>query len=362
MKIQGFFSIIFLFAGYLPAGATAQSSVITSGKDTLQNISTQVAVGFSSPENSDPLSVAFTANERPDITAHYSSLDLWIKIKIANHSPATLKKLLYFGSPLAGGLTLYQEKALSAPVRSGPGLPLAQRAAPVRLSGFELILNPNEETLYYIKRSSHHALSSPLFLADPVTAEKNESQAQSIFFFYLGGILSLVIYNFSLGLFTTQKDHLIYALFAGSFGLTTMALHGFLDTYLLVNSRIVFSNYLMFFSSLSLLSASLFVKRFLSVGRNFALGFWGLRLIMGLSLVAMAASFFAADFRNLYFFGYWIDLSIAGGILFFIYCGAHALLKRQRTRSAITVWSEFFPTTWQTPSEACSSIPNVLAS
>lgn len=319
-----------LCAAILLTGAAAQSSVMTSYKETLQNITPQVEVGFSSAENSDPLSVSFAANEKTDLVAHYSSRDLWVKLKVVNQSATPLRKLLYFTSPLAGTLTLYRESDRST-TRSGPGLPLTQRAVPVRLGGFELNLNPQEEALYYMKRSSHHALSSQLFLADPVAAEKMESQARSIFFFYLGGILSLVLYNFSLGLFTTQKDHLIYALFAGSFGITTMALHGVLDTYLFANSRIVFSNYLMFFSSLSLFSASLFVQRFLSVGRNFAIGFWGLRLIMGLSLVSLVASFFAADYHNLSFFGYWIDLCIGGGILFFIYCGAHALLKRQLT-------------------------------
>ncbi|MNK89587.1 Histidine protein kinase DivJ [compost metagenome] len=44
----------------------------------------------------------------------------------------------------------------------------------------------------------------------------------------------------------------------------------------------------------------------------------------------LAASLFAPDLNEvLFIFGYWIDFSIAGAIVFYIYCGLHSLLKHR---------------------------------
>nr|BFD66004.1 hypothetical protein HAGR004_10260 [Bdellovibrio sp. HAGR004] len=149
-----------------------------------------------------------------------------------------------------------------------------------------------------------------------------------IFYFYLGGIFALVVYNLLMGLVTHQKDHLSYSLFAASFGATALVLHGVVDTYIWPEAPFIFSNYLMFFSSLTLFAASLFVGRFLNIKKDFAVGYWGVRLFQALSAVTMVASFFAPQQRGLFFFGYWIDLSIATGIVFFVYCGFYSLYRQ----------------------------------
>ncbi len=282
--------------------------------------------GTSAHEVHDPRQVQFKDVAESELKLSYSDQDLWIQFRLKNQSELPLQKVLWLNSPLAGKLTLMKES--SPPQRSGPGYPLPERAYPSRLGTFTISLEPHEEALFHLKRSSHHALNAQVMVASPQELEKMEGAAKAIFFFYLGGILSLVIYNFMLGLFTTQKDHLIYSFFAASFGTTAMVLHGVFDTYLWPQTHFVFSNYLMFFSSLSLFSASLFVGRFLNIKKDFALGYWGLRIFCGLALVTMAVSFFAPQFASLYVFGYWIDLSIAAGILFFIFCGIYVLIRQ----------------------------------
>ncbi|KHD87387.1 MAG: histidine kinase [Bdellovibrio sp. ArHS] len=285
----------------------------------------QLSTGVSSPQATNPSEVIFADQSAPDLAMGYSAEDLWIRVTLFNDSDSVEKKILYLDSPLAGRLSLYGADGIEQ--ISGPGVPLQDRLYHSRLGAFPLELKPRSEEVLYLKRDSHHALSGRVVIEDESTFLKNEMTAKAIFFFYIGGILSLVIYNFFVGLSTSQKDHLSYAVFAFSFGVTAMVLHGVFDTYLFPQGHFVFSNYLMFFSSLTLLSATLFVRRFLNIGRSFWVGYYGTILFCGLALVTVFVSFFAPKHRELFVFGYWIDLSIAGAILFFIFCGFYSLIK-----------------------------------
>ncbi|MBV2168227.1 MAG: histidine kinase, partial [Bdellovibrio sp.] len=297
--------VLSLSAHLICFAANAQTPIALAQDESSKNITFFLRSGTSAHGVQDPRLVQFKDLHESELKLSYSDQDLWIQFRLKNNSEFPLQKVLLLDSPLSGKLTLIKES--SPPAHSGPGYPLSERAYPSRLGAFAISLEPHEDALFYLKRSSHHALNAHVMIATPQEVEKMEGTAKAIFFFYLGGILSLVIYNFMLGLFTTQKDHLIYSLFAASFGTTAMVLHGVFDTYLWPQANFVFSNYLMLFSSLSLFSASVFVGRFLNIKKDFALGYWGLRVYCGLSLVTMGVSFFAPHFPSLYIFGYWID-------------------------------------------------------
>lgn len=290
------------------------------------DITSQVQMGEAAASVNDPAAVVFHSSGLKDLSSGYTDQDQWFKFTLHNNQNLELSKVIYFDAPLMGRLYL-QKQGEDCQLSSGPGLPLNERALQSRLGAFPVRLAPLESATYFIKRDSHHALNTRVFVADPADLEHQDDLSRTIFYFYLGGIFSLVVYNLLLGLFTTQKDHLSYSFFAASFGVTALVLHGVFDSYLIPNSRFVFSNYLMFFSSVSLFSASLFVERFLSIKKEFAVGYWGLRVFAALSVVTMVGSLFAPTYRELFFLGYLIDVSISAAILFFIFCGFYSLLR-----------------------------------
>lgn len=290
------------------------------------DLTPNIRLGVGPTSINDPKQIQFGSETHSSLQQGYSADDPWFQIKITNNSDEPLDKILYFDSPQVGRLTLWQNGKYR-PQYSGPGYPLEMRAYPSRLGAFHIQLGPQEDGIFYIKRDVHHALNTKVFLTDESEYQQQESAARTIFFFYIGGILALVIYNFFLGVFTTEKDYLYYAFFAGSFGSTALVLHGVIDTYIFPNQYIVFSNYLMFFSSLTLLAACLFVQRFLNITQEFAMGFWGLRVFKVMALVPMIASYWVPSHRELFFLGFWIDISIALAILFFIFCGFYMLLR-----------------------------------
>lgn len=262
-----------------------------------------------------------------DVVAPYGNKDQWFKFSLTNSTENTIEKVLFLDSPLAGKLTLYRGDQKAPMMLSGPGRALAERNYRSRLGAFSVSLAPHEVDTFYLHRDGHHALNAQLKWLDQADFEKTESGFKEVFFFYVGGIFCLVVYNILLGSYTRKVDYLLYSFFAASFCLCAMSLSGMLDTYLMPNSKIVFSNYLMFFSSLTLFAAGLFVERFLSIEKEFTSGYWGIRVVRGLALVSLLASLFAASNRNLFLFGYWIDISIALGICFFIYCGFVSLIR-----------------------------------
>ncbi|MFV8250052.1 sensor histidine kinase [Bdellovibrio bacteriovorus] len=292
----------------------------------MTDITTQVQMGEAPAFVNNPADVEFAPAGVKELSRGYTIEDQWFKISLHNDHNTPQSKVLYFDAPLMGRLYL-QKQGDSLALSSGPGLPLAERAFKSRFGAFPIELGPDETATYYIKRDSHHALNTRVFLADAADLEHQDDLARTIFYFYLGGIFSLVVYNLLLGFFTTQKDHVSYSFFAASFGVTALVLHGVFDSYLLPNGKFVFSNYLMFFSSVSLFSASLFVERFLSIKKEFAVGYWGLRLFLALSVVTMVGSLFAPVYRELFFLGYLIDIAIGAAILFFIFCGFYSLIR-----------------------------------
>ncbi|UXR66062.1 sensor histidine kinase [Bdellovibrio bacteriovorus] len=293
------------------------------------DITPQVRWGEAPASLRDPLQVHYIHSDQNEINRGYTPLTQWMRIDLRNDEQHAVEKLLLFDSPLVGRLHLYQGGRLQEePLVSGPGYPLQQRQYPARLGAFLLKLEPEQEVRFYVQRDVHHALNTRVFLQTQEEAASDEAQAKMIFYFYLGGIFSLVIYNLLLGLVTHQKDYLSYSLFAASFGVTALVLHGVVDTYIWPNAPVVISNYLMFFSSLTLFAASFFVGSFLSIKKDFAVGYWGVRLFQCLAGVTMVASFFAPDQRGLFFFGYWIDISIAAAIVFFIFCGFYSLYRQ----------------------------------
>lgn len=334
----GFLFLALLFSEL--SAARENTSISVTPSVSMVDITNRIEVGQSPSNVQDPSDVVFAENDKTDLVRGYSDQDLWIRFHLKNESNEKIEKLLMMTSPLSGTLSLKKGMEPNHWSLSGSGIPLGARAYEFRWGAFPISLGPQEESDFYLRRSSHHALNTRLLLIEPVAAEKNESLAKSIFFFYLGGILSLVIYNFSIGLFTLQKDHILYSLFAASFGTTAMTVHGIMDAYLFPNSILVFSNYLMFFSSLSLIMASLFVERFLNIQQDFKIGYWGVRFFAGAAFVSLLASFFVPHFRSLYFFGYWIDISIGLAITFFIFCGIYSRQKRNY------VLANFFLLSW----------------
>lgn len=316
------FWCVFIFA----MGAFAQSEITVSGQRGVLDITSQIEVGTSHPFENDPGVIEFKSLAAPEIETGYSADDQWIRFALKNTDSVLVKKLIYVDSPLAGKLTLFNLKT-GERLQSGPGIPLQDRHFKNRLGAFLVQLEPGETIPFVLKRSAHHAFNAKVLVSDRSTADALEDRTRSVFFFYMGGIFCLVIYNLLLSFFTSRRDYLLYSLFAASFGGAAMASQGVLDTYVMPLSSGTISNYLMAFSAIAVMTSSVFAYNFLGIKKDFKVGYWGLRVFIIIGFLLLLSSPFLPGTRDLFFLGYVIDVLVGCAILFYIYCGIYVRVR-----------------------------------
>lgn len=244
----------------------------------------------------------------------YSSDPLWLRVDLENASEQRLDRILYFSSTLTGTVHLWGES--TSPLLSGSAVPVVARAIPSRLTAFPVHLEAGARKQIWLERTSHHAFSSRVFLVEANEFRNADEGTGNFLLFYFGGIVFLVIYNFLVGVFSRQKVFVYYSAFALSFALTTLAITGFLDVTFLPNATWTPSNYLMCFSSFSVLSATTFVYQFLDIKKYLPRARWGFLLILIAGSITFIAGFFAPMTQAQWFFGNLVDLVISVSTLY----------------------------------------------
>lgn len=306
---------------------TARADIGLDSISPFQEITSEVFIAEVTTDQMDFESFNYQPVSNQNIQNAYTPNALWIKLNFKNSTSQMLNKVLYFSSPLIGKIELYRPLQKKHIQISGTGFPLQGRTLQSRLGAFDISFGPNQTETFYIRRISHHSLNTKIFLADHETFQKTESRDTSVFFFYFGGILCLFLFNLIIGIYTSEKSFLLYSFFAITFGATALTLQGAMDSLILTGSMFLFSDYLMFFSSLSLISAALFVSHYLELKKILPKLNRILYWIIASAIVSLIGSFFVPFNRQLNYFGFYIDFLILTGTLFFIWCGIKAMQK-----------------------------------
>ena len=226
--------LIAIFLSFSALKAFASESVIDPKLD-FQDLTSNVetydllpgATGGSDFANF-PFSSFSTSSATPEINRGYSNSQLWLRVELSNPTQQKIDRVLYFSSPLTGAVKFHVgDHALL----SGSSVPVAQRVIRSRLTAFPVTLEPAAHQTFYIEQHSQHALASRLQIASPERFKQVDTEDASFVFFYLGGILCLIVYNLFVGLFARDPNFFYYALFSGSYVAATLALNGFLDVF-----------------------------------------------------------------------------------------------------------------------------------
>lgn len=314
------FLLIFL------SGAVSHSIEFAKGPNDVLDITSETEVSIRDPEQTDFKSFDYKPNSQVDLKLPYTSKAIWMRFRLENSSNVPLDQMLYLSSALTGNLILYKASSLDFIQKSGSSVPLKERVYAARLPVFPIHLNAGESEIFYLKRVSHHNLASKVFLSSQANFVTQEADSKAILFFYLGGILCLIVYNLFIGLYAKDLNYFFYAFFASSVAAASLNTQGFFDAYVVTDLPFTVSHYLMVFSSVGILASLIFVYRFLNIRivlPEARLGFWilggsgCLTLIYGLS-----------RFGNLQlFFGHLVDLTIVSVLFYLIACGLVAYYR-----------------------------------
>ncbi|MFN3697557.1 MAG: sensor histidine kinase [Pseudobdellovibrio sp.] len=172
---------------------------------------------------------------------------------------------------------------------------------------------------YYFFIKTHHNIDTKFEIISAEDFRNKENKFVLLLVFYVGFVLALIIYNFSIGLMTKSMAYLLYSLFSLSFLMTSIVINGVVDFYLLPNCSNFFIKHLMLFSGVSLLMATLFAQSYLQIkkvsNRLFITGF---NIIICFAIFFILASWIIEFYRSLFWIGILIDITLVGSLVYFI--------------------------------------------
>ena len=154
----------------------------------------------------------FKAIEQESIGFGYApDLNIWVKIELHNTTDRTLPRILEYSHPLATHIELYdgEEQTLLAK----EGLLQNSRHRQTLNPYFELILEPYEHKIYYLRISSISALVLRLDLWQPRAFYDHALYMRSLFTLFLGGMLIIILYNLIIYFVVKETSYLYYVLF-----------------------------------------------------------------------------------------------------------------------------------------------------
>ena len=162
--------------------------------------------------------------ERGQINLGYTDSIYWVRVPVHRQADAPEQWVLE--------LPYFQLRTVDffapgrAPVRTGSALPLESRPFLHRFFAFPLAPATVTQDHYLRVSGSSHSLSVPLVLWQERAFRANAQNTLVIQFLYFGGLLALCIYNLFLATSLRDARFLLYALFAGVFGMAMLAGNG----------------------------------------------------------------------------------------------------------------------------------------
>ena len=152
----------------------------------------------------------FSANENSLIGLGYQpSTALWIKFTLKNNSDRTITKVLEYKNTTTETIKLFDGEQ-----RKADGIIHIPSYRNSAFPSFELTLAPFEERTYYIRASSKiTALIAELILYDKELFRTQDYQHKSYLLAFFITLLTLLIFNFSILVFTRDKAYLYYVIY-----------------------------------------------------------------------------------------------------------------------------------------------------
>lgn len=319
MKLSHLIVILLIFVEAQLGWAQSTLDFPTGSEETL-DMTNQIEISVQDPSQSQFETFQYQKNASQDLKLRYTSQALWIRFRLQNPTSKPQERMLYLTSGLTGVLELYREGSVEPLQKAGSSVPFLQRSVRSRLPAFRIELASGQSQTFYLKRLSHHNLSSKVFLSTPEAFYEKEMDSKATLFFYVGGLLCLVVYNLFIGVSARDINYFYYAFFTSALALTALNMQGFIDSYMLTHQSFTASHYLMAFSSTAIVASLLFVYHFLNIPQTFPkanAGFWILGI---LGLLLFIEGIFPIE-NSQVIFGHLIDGLVVVLLCFLVTCG-----------------------------------------
>ena len=318
-----------LFILFLPT-VLLFSEILLSKTKEKEYIFTKTEIYISKIPNesfSEILNKKFKAYNKDYIKKGFSKETIWIKFKIVNNNNDYLEKVITTDNYILNSLILYTKEKKGYSKKSD-GINRTNFRTILR-PHFVVSLKPYEEKTFILKISSDSTpLNFSLLLLNKKTLYDEEFKHQLILALFFGSILTLIIYNLMIYIFSKDISYIYYVLYLSS-----------LTIYYLYYSNMLFyiigfsPNFIgIFILSFILLFIILFVKEFLNLKKyeflNKTLNFFIIFIL------------FVIIFVNKNFYPIEIIVIIYLFILFYLlFIGYYLLKKQYEARYFVIGWT-----------------------
>ncbi len=188
--------------------------------------------------------------------------DVWIKFTLHNQSDKVIEKIIEYANPLTTHINFFEISTKSA---YKDGLLQINKSRKTLNPYFEILLEPNETKIYYIKASSYiTTLIVQLNLWDIQEFYNKELKHQSILQLFFGAMFILAFYNIFIYFFTKDISYLYYVLYLVGISIHHLMYTGMAHIYLIKNEWLIYSvQYAAIFIALPVFFLALFSKTFI---------------------------------------------------------------------------------------------------
>ena len=204
------------------------------------------------------------------VTGYFTGT-VWLQILIENHSMSEIEDVLAIEYPMIDKIDFYEVvddipvKLVSTGLEKGR----SSRQLDSPYFGFNLKVPPQKTKTYLISASSKTSMSFPLKIKSLEEFNRSTHSLDFRLGIYVGFILLLIIYNFSLGITTRDRSHLLYAGTVLFFhGLTLLAVFGYPSRFFWPEAAWLSTRQHSIFEGLAVGFSLLFANNFLDLNQT----------------------------------------------------------------------------------------------
>lgn len=173
---------------------------------------------------------------------------------------------------------------------SGDQLPMSEWVEAAREPTFPLLLKPGETRWVYLRVQSAESLLVPITLLSRDQMHKSEVFQQILLGLFFGAMLSVLLYNICLYLFTWQPGYLWYCLYLLAVIVYELSVSGVGKLYLWPEMGAAGGRIYGVAAMSGFVAATLFVRSFLRIPHYGGWALWGINLLMAYWLLALLFS------------------------------------------------------------------------
>jgi len=162
----------------------------------------------------------------------YTNSIFWIKVELSNNTRYRSKKVLHFHYAILDYIDIYELNNYKLTLKKQLGdLRVYNNDGFSQEPSFITVLEAKTNKIFFIKLQTQGSMNLELKASNYDEYIKHTVNKFQFLMFYFGAILIMLLYNFSLYLFTKDNSYLYYVLFHLDFLLFSLSYNGFSAAY-----------------------------------------------------------------------------------------------------------------------------------